>query len=85
MGRVFTFWIDTISTFVKFLFTLKINENPDITIGSFLIACAFIGLIIYFILGTDFIPMLGGSVGSSSSKSTDNNGYVPRHAKGGKE
>ena len=83
MGNVFSFWIGVISTCVNFLFSLKINENPDITIGMFLLACAFIGLAIYFVLGTDFIPIFGFNRGSGSSNSngSDNN-YVPRHSPG---
>ena len=82
LGNVFSFWIGVISTCVNFLFTLKINENPDITIGMFLLACAFIGVAIYFILGTDFIPLGGFSKGSDSSNSnSSNDNYVPKHAR----
>lgn len=81
LGNVFSFWIGVISTCVNFIFTLKINENPDITIGMFLLACAFIGLAIYFVLGTDFIPLFGFNKNSSSSSNSNDN-YVPRHAPG---
>lgn len=82
MGQVFSFWIGVISTCVNFLFTLKINENPDITLGMFLLGCAFIGLAIYFILGTDFIPLGGFNRGfSSSNTNSSNNNYEPKHAR----
>ena len=79
MVQVFDFWIDIISTCVNFLFTLKINENPDITLGMFLLACAFIGVIIYLILGTDFFP---GHINLSSNSNSNNNNQIPRHAPG---
>ena len=83
LGNVFSFWIGVISTCVNFIFTLKINENPDITFGTFLLACAFIGLALYFILGTDFIPMFISNKNSNSSNSgNSNSNYVPRHAPG---
>ena len=83
LGNVFSFWIGVISTCVNFIFTLKINENPDITFGTFLLSCAFIGLAIYFVLGTDFIPLGGFNKGSSSSSSgNSNDGYQPKHAPG---
>lgn len=63
LGNVFSFWIDLISRCVNFLFTLKINENPDITIGMFLLAVAFIGVAIYFIIS---IPSAKGSIGNNS-------------------
>lgn len=79
MVQVFDFWIDIISTCVNFLFTLKINENPDITLGMFLLACAFIGVIIYLILGTDFFP---GHISLSSNNTSNNNNQIPRHLSG---
>ena len=81
MGQVFSFWIGVISTCVNFLFSLKINENPDITFGTFLITIAFIGLCIYFILGTDFLPNFSISKNSNSTTNNTNNGYQPKHAR----
>ena len=82
MGNVFSFWIGVISSWVSWLFTLKINENPDITIGMFLLGCATIGLAIYFVLGTDLIPNITftRSIDSKSSNS-GNSGYQPKHAR----
>jgi len=80
LANVFSFWIGVISTCVNFLFSLKINENPDITIGMFLLGCAFIGLAIYFVLGTDFIP-LGGFNKNSNNSNSSNDNYVPKHAR----
>lgn len=80
LGDVFSFWISVISSCVNFLFTLKINNNPDISFGMFLLGCVFIGLVLYFILGTDFIPLGGFNKSSGSNASNDN--YVPRHAPG---
>lgn len=79
-SSVLSFWIGIISSWVSWLFTLKINEDPDITIGMFLLGCAFIGVVITLILGTDFIPFGFGSSRNSSSNSDSN--YVPRHAPG---
>lgn len=42
-----------------FLFTIVINYNPRITLGEFILGCAFIGVILYFIFGADFFPMVG--------------------------
>ena len=80
MGNVFSFWIGVISTWVSWLFTLKINENPDITIGMFLLGCAMIGLAIYFVLGTDLIPNIT-LTRSIDSNNSSNNGYQPKHAR----
>lgn len=63
LGNVFSFWIDLISKCVNFLFTLKINENPDITIGMFLLGVAFIGVAIYFIIS---LSAAKGSIGNNS-------------------
>ena len=80
LGNVFSFWIGVISTCVSWLFTLKINENPDITIGMFLLGCATIGLAIYFVLGTDFIPNISFTRSLDSKSSNGNDNYQPRHA-----
>ena len=78
LSNVFSFWIGVISTCINFLFTLKVNENPDITIGMFLLACALIGLVIHFICGSDFFP---GHINLNSTK-VNNSNYQPRHAPG---
>ena len=81
LSSVFNFWIGLISTWINWLFTLKINHNPDISIGSFLLAFATIGLAIYFICGTDFVPGLSLSINNRLSKSSNgNDNYQPRHA-----
>lgn len=80
LSEVFPFLISVISKCVGWLFTLKINESPEFTLGEFLIACAFIGIVIYFIFGSDFFP--GHiNIGSSKKINTDSN-YQPRHAPG---
>ena len=56
LTTVFSFWISIIGRWTAWLFTLKINENPDITIGGFLLACAFIGLVLYFLIGAEHLP-----------------------------
>ena len=79
-SQAFSFWISVISRCVSWLFTIQINSNPDITLGMFLLGCAFIGVILYFILGSDFFPghiNIGGG-----SRTVDNDNYVPRHAPG---
>ena len=82
MGQVFSFLIGIISKCVSWIFTLKVNDNPNITLGTFLLACSFIGLVIYFVLGTDFLPgnINFGSKGAKYNNDTDN--YKPRHAPG---
>ena len=81
LSEVFSFWIGVISTCINFLFTLKVNENPDITFGTFFLACAFIGVVLYFILGTDFFPG-HFNLNSNNIKNNDsNNNYVPKHAR----
>lgn len=82
LSEVFPFLIDLISKCANWLFTLVINENPRITLGTFILACAFIGVVIYFIFGTDFFP--GHiNIGSNSAKyNNDTDNYKPRHEPG---
>ena len=73
LSEVFSFWISVISRWFSWLFTLKINENPEITIGGFLLACAFIGVVLYTLLGTDFFPgHLAVSVDNSVNRENSN-------------
>ena len=58
LNSVFPFLIKIISKSVNWLFTVQINDSPKITLGQFLIGCAFIGIVIYFFGGTDFVPTL---------------------------
>ncbi|MBQ9072126.1 MAG: hypothetical protein IJY25_03105 [Bacilli bacterium] len=81
MNQVFSFWINMISKCVSWLFTLKINSNPNITLGEFILAFAFIGIVLYFILGTDFIPGLGFTKNIGTNNNSNDN-YKPRHAPG---
>ena len=81
LNEVFSFFISMISKWFDFVFNLEINKNPPITLGMFLLACALIGLLIYFVLGTDFIPGISFTKNISSSKNNNNN-YQPRHAPG---
>lgn len=83
LNEVLDFWIGVISTCVSWVFNLELNSNPSITFGEFLLACAFIGIVLYFILGTDFIPGLGSFKNGGSSQNSNNN-YQPRHAPGSK-
>lgn len=77
LSDVFKFLISNISKCVEFLFTIKINNNPNISLGMFLLACCFIGVVIYFILGTDFVPNF---INNRNNGSRDN--YNPRHSIG---
>lgn len=78
LGKVLKFLIDSIASVVTFLFTIVINDSPKITLGEFLIACFIIGLILYFLFGTDFIP---GFTLSPSSNKKEPVSYKPRHGK----
>lgn len=77
-SQVLGLWFSWISRWISWLFTLKINTNPDISIGMFLLGCAFIGIIIKFIFGTDFIPL---NFGSKSVSNNNSGGYEPKHAR----
>lgn len=79
MVEVFQFWINSISSVVNWVFRVEVIDEPKITLGMFLLGFAFIGLILYFILGSDFFP---GHInlGNNSNSSRDN--YVPRHSPG---
>ena len=79
-SQAISFWTSIISRCVSWLFSIQINTNPNITLGMFLLGCAFIGVVLYFILGSDFFPGHINVGGSSKSASNDN--YVPRHAPG---
>ena len=81
LSEVFPFLISMISKCANWLFTLVINESPRFTLGEFLLACAFIGIVIYFIFGSDFFP--GHiNIGSARKNSDSNDNYQPRHAPG---
>ena len=81
LNEVFNFWIKTISRCVSWVFSLELNSNPSITFGEFLLAFAFIGIVLYFILGTDFIPGLGFTKTIGSNNNSNNN-YQPKHVSG---
>ena len=81
-SQAISFWISIISRCVSWLFSIQINTDPDISLGMFLLGCAFIGVVLYFILGSDFFPgHINVGSGSNSRTSSDSN-YVPRHAPG---
>ena len=80
LDQVFPFLINVISKCANWIFTLTINNNPHITLGQFLVACAFIGIVLYFIFGTDFFPGHITFNGVKSVRSNDN--YQPRHETG---
>lgn len=63
LSQVFPFLISVISRCTSWIFTLKINDNPSMTLGEFLLTCAFIGMVIYFLIrsfGGDSFPTLRG-------------------------
>ena len=81
LKTVFEFWSKVVSNIGSWLINdFVINESPRITFGQFFLACAFIGVVLYFILGTDFIP--GLSLSFHRDKSNSNTNYQPRHAPG---
>lgn len=51
--EVIPYFITQFSRIVNFLFNLKINENPSITLGEYILTFAFIGLVIQFIFGAN--------------------------------
>lgn len=79
MKEVIYFWIDILSRCVQWLFSIQIIEEPNISFGMFILACAFIGIVLYFILGSDFFP---GHIGISSRVNNNYSNYAPRHGPG---
>lgn len=75
--EVFPFLIQHFSRIVNFVFNLPIDKKYNITLGMFLLTCAFIGIVIYFIFGSDFFP---GHIGLGSR--SNNSNYQPKHAPG---
>lgn len=70
--KMFDFLITVISSCVNWAFNLVINDSPRITLGVFLLSCAFIGFIIYFLFNTDFfLPFISG--GADKVKNISNN------------
>ena len=86
ISDTFPFWTKILGKCVNWVFNdCVINTNPRITLGSFIVVCAFIGFVIYFLLNSDFFPAPGtfGSGGSSSNNNNNSNSnYQPRHAPG---
>ena len=82
MTEVFNLLINMISKCTSWLFTLVINESPRFTLGEFILACAFIGVVLYFILGTDFFPgHMDFNFGSGKSTSYNpKHTYQPKHS-----
>lgn len=82
MIEVFKFWINHISLVVNWIFKVVLIPEPRITLGMFLLGFAFLGVVLYFIIGTDFFP--GHiNISSNSNRSSNDNGYQPRHARKG--
>jgi len=77
--HILDFLVKTIATSFNWVFNLVINDSPRITLGVFLLSCAFIGIVIYFFCGTDFFP---GHINFNSSKNNSNNNYQPKHSSG---
>ncbi len=86
LSEGFPFWTKVFGNIVGWLFNdCVINLHPRITLGSFIVTCAFIGFVIYFLLNSDFFPApgsFGTGSSSSSSKSKDDSNYIPRHSRG---
>lgn len=81
LSETFPFWTKIIGRIVGWVFNdCVINLHPRITLGSFLVACAFIGFVIYFLLNSDFFPNI--NFNSSSNKENNTTDYKPRHARG---
>jgi len=74
--KMFEFLITIISSCVNWAFNLVINDSPRITLGVFLISCAFIGFVVYFLFNTDFfLPFVSNGaekIRGSNSKSNSN-------------
>lgn len=69
------FLITTISTWINWAFNLVINDSPRITLGVFLLACAFIGFVIYFLFNTDFfLPFVNGGANKIRNSSNSKKG-----------
>ena len=79
--NIFPFLIQYFSRIVNFIFNLPIDKKYNITLGAFLLTCAFIGIVVYFIFGSDFFPGHIGSSLNKNSNKTSNNNYVPKHAR----
>ena len=78
--KVFPFLIQYFSRIVNFIFNLPIDTKYNITLGQFLLTIVFIGIVVYFIFGSDFFP---GHINTcSNSIKNSNDGYQPRHAPG---
>lgn len=77
--KVFPFLIQYFSRIVNFIFNLPIDKKYNITLGSFLLTCAFIGIVVYFIFGSDFFP---GHIRLNSNNNSNNSS---NSKKGGNE
>ena len=75
--KMLDFLITLISSCVNWAFNLVINDSPRITLGVFLLACAFIGFVIYFLFNTDFfLPFV--SNGADKVKNISANSNKPK-------
>ena len=97
IADVFPVIISYFSKVLNWAFNIVINETPRITLGMFIISAMFIGLVIYFIFGTDFFPNMFGQFGNDVGRDVSNytkvglskvdkskgssETYEPRHAK----
>jgi len=78
MLEVFSWMSKSFGRIVGFVFNdFVVIDSPRVTLGTFVLAFAVIGLVIYFLLGSDFSPFMGWSL---PNKDKDN--YKPRHAPG---
>ena len=68
MTDVFKFWISSFSSIISWVFDLVIIDSPRITLGLFLLACAFLGFLIFFFFEANFfLPFIS----NSSNKATN--------------
>lgn len=77
---LFPYYIEQFGRIVNFVFNITINESPKITLGEFVLTCSFIGIVVYFIFGSDFFPNMS-SFGRRFSFNSSSN-YKPRHSPG---
>lgn len=62
-------------TWINWIFSLEINDNPKITLGVFLLACFFIGFAIFFLFKSDFfLPILNNGANKVEKMSSSKKG-----------
>lgn len=83
LSSAINFLILSISRVCHFINVIKINDDPTIYLGEFLIACLFIGVVLRFLFGTDFFPTATDvrALAWKNLKSNNKANYEPKHAK----